>query len=525
MEKIRELLSGKIQKFAADGGDEIELSIRNNHYRITASRGKILNFLMATYEDAERRNYRLQKAEEALYDINKELEAKVVERTNQLRSAAQEWRECFDSLEDVMLLVDSEYRIARVNLKTCQILGMDFSEILGRHYYEVIHGTYEPPDFCPHAKVLSDGKPAQHESYYPHLGKTFAVSYSPMTNQDGHIGHVVHVMTDVSEIRLQQKKAQELTEALATAFSGVTEALSDLSAIQDPYTAGHARNVANLAVRIAEYMGMDDDQRQGLWVCGLLHDIGKVSVSHAILNKPGKLSEHEWGIISGHPEKGYEALKRIPFPWPVADVVRQHHERMDESGYPHNLAGDKVHLWARILAVADVVDAMMNDRPYRPGLSSEATLDELKRCRGITLDSKVVDAYLEIFNQEQKSVLVLYDQSEQLNVITKHLHEIGYNPIPFEDAGEGLRYLKDNNCRVVLTDLQKSNLDGFEFIRQVRDMDPSCKVIVISTYVDKQEAVEVLRLGATDFLEKPLNLGDLTDALERASSSNHTFSN
>ena len=525
LEKTHELLAGKIKTTDVDDSDDIELSLRNNKYRITASRRKILSFLLATYEDAERRNFKLQKAEEALYDVNRELEAKVVERTNQLRCAAQEWRECFDSLEDVMLLVDSGYRITRVNRKACQVFGKNFSDLIGRYCYEIVHGSSTPPDFCPHGKVLRCAKPAQHEYFDPHFNKTFSVRYSPMTTHDGHISHVVHVMTDVSEMRLQQKKAQELTEALATAFSGVTEALSDLSAIQDPYTAGHARNVANLAVRIAKHLGMDDEQLQGLWVCALLHDIGKVSVSHAILNKPGKLSEHEWGIISGHPEKGYEALKRIPFPWPVADVVRQHHERMDESGYPQKLSGDQVHIWARILAVADVVDAMRNDRPYRPGLSLEITLNELKRCRGASLDAKVVDAYLEMLSQEQKNVLVLEDEPYELDDINQHLSQMGYNPIPFDDAREGLRYFKENKCRVAVTDLRLSNFDGFEIIHQLKSVDPSCHIIVMSACGDKQEVVEALRLGATDFLEKPIKLNDLTEALARISLPSPSFKN
>lgn len=523
LDKIREFLVGTIQNLAVDGVDDVELSVRSNKYRITASRAKILNFLLATYEDAERRNFRLQKAEEALYDVNRELEAKVAERTDQLRRAAQEWRECFDSLEDIMVLVDSNYRITRVNQKACQVFGKNFDDIIGSPCYEVMHGTSEPPDFCPHGKVLNGGRAAQREYDDPRLGKTISVSYSPMTNHDGQISHVVHVISDVSEMRLQQKKAQELTKALATAFSGVTEALSDLSAIQDPYTAGHARNVANLAVRIAEEMGIDENQRQGLWVCGLLHDIGKVSVSHSILNKPGKLSEHEWGIISGHPEKGYEALKRIPFPWPVADVVRQHHERLDASGYPLNLSGDQVHIWARILAVADVVDAMTNDRPYRPGLSLEVTLKELNRCRGISLDAGVVDAYLEILRLEQKNILVLDDDPKVLDAITKHLYKLGYNPTPFGDAGKALGHFKENKCRLVVANLHMPDLDGLEIIRQIRSIDSSCQIIVVSAYGNKQDAVEALRLGATDFLEKPINLQDLTEALERTACSGADF--
>ena len=516
LSKTGELIEGEVQKQAVDGPDDVEISIQNNSYRISASRGKILNFLLATYEDAAQRNFRLQKAEEALYGANQELEARVAKRTDQLRHAAQEWRECFDSLEDMMVLVDSNYCITRVNQRACQMLGMDFHEILGKPCYEIIHGTMEPPDFCPHHQLMNGGESCQHEYEEPHLGKTVSISYSPMRNTDGQVDQMVHIITDVTEIRQQREKTNQLTHALATAFSGVTQALSDLSAIQDPYTAGHARNVAHLAVRIAEQMGIDKDQQQGLWVCGLLHDIGKVSVSPSILNKPGKLSEHEWGIISGHPEKGYEALKKIPFPWPVADVVRQHHERMDASGYPGKLAGDEVHVWARILAVADVVDAMMNDRPYRPGLAHQVTIEELEKGKGKSLDPRVVDAYMQVLKLEEKNVLIIDDDHHVLQMMAEHLNQIGYNPIPFDNAGQGLQYFRENKCHLVVTDLRMPVVDGLEVIRQVRKLEASSQVIVVSAYGDKQNIVEALRLGASDFLEKPLKLMVLTNAVEKA---------
>jgi len=139
---------------------------------------------------------------------------------------------------------------------------------------------------------------------------------------------------------------------------------------------------------------------EGLRMAGELHDIGKIHVPAEILSKPGKISEVEFSIIKSHPQMGYDILKSIDFPWPVHEFVYQHHERMNGSGYPLGLKGEKIHLEARILAVSDVIEAMASHRPYRPALSLEQALDEIEKNRGILYDPKVVDACLAVFKEE-----------------------------------------------------------------------------------------------------------------------------
>jgi len=167
--------------------------------------------------------------------------------------------------------------------------------------------------------------------------------------------------------------------------------------MRDPYTAGHQRRVTILACAIAEEMGLTEEQFDGLRLAGLIHDIGKITVPAEILNKPGRISELELNIIKTHPEAGYKVLKEIAFPWPVARIVLQHHERLNGSGYPQGLKDGEIMLEAKILAVADVVEAMASHRPYRPALGIEAALHEITMNKGILYDPDVTDICAQLF--------------------------------------------------------------------------------------------------------------------------------
>ncbi len=167
----------------------------------------------------------------------------------------------------------------------------------------------------------------------------------------------------------------------------------------DVYTAGHQGRVAGLACSIADEMCLEKRQNKGIYIAGLLHDIGKIAVPADILVKPGVLSRYEFSMIRDHPQVGYEILKGIEFPWPISQAVLQHHERLDGSGYPQGLYGGDIILEARILGVADVVDAIAAPRPYRPALGLEIALEEISRGSGILYDPEVVDACLELFQK------------------------------------------------------------------------------------------------------------------------------
>jgi putative nucleotidyltransferase with HDIG domain len=168
---------------------------------------------------------------------------------------------------------------------------------------------------------------------------------------------------------------------------------------RDPYTAGHQRRVADLACAIASEMGLSQEQTEGIRMAAIVHDIGKISIPAEILCKPTKLTELEFQLIKVHPQSGHDILKEIPFPWPIARIVLEHHERMDGSGYPAGLGGEEISLDARILAVADVVEAIASHRPARPARELSAALAEITQHRETLYDPEVVDACNRLFHR------------------------------------------------------------------------------------------------------------------------------
>ncbi|TNC97615.1 MAG: hypothetical protein FD121_794 [Gallionellaceae bacterium] len=190
------------------------------------------------------------------------------------------------------------------------------------------------------------------------------------------------------ELRLQENMLQTVK-----AISGIVE-------MRDPYTSGHQTRVAKLAQDIAQQMALPKAQVEAIHLAGLIHDLGKISVPAEILSRPGRLNELEFGMIKMHPKSGYDILKGIDFSLPIAQMVYQHHERIDGSGYPQGLKGEEILLGARILCVADVIEAMSSHRPYRPGLGIEAALDEIVRYRDVHFDAQVVDACMSLFKQQ-----------------------------------------------------------------------------------------------------------------------------
>jgi putative nucleotidyltransferase with HDIG domain len=182
---------------------------------------------------------------------------------------------------------------------------------------------------------------------------------------------------------------QGLEQSIQT-IAGTVEA-------RDPYTAGHQRRVSELATAIAREMGLPEEQVNGIHLAAIIHDVGKVHIPAEILSKPGKLNEIEFMLVKTHPQAGYDILKDVKFPWPIADIILQHHERLDGSGYPQGLKDGQILLESRIMAVADVVEAMSSHRPYRPALGVMAALSEIDRGRGSVYDPAVVDACLKVF--------------------------------------------------------------------------------------------------------------------------------
>lgn len=178
------------------------------------------------------------------------------------------------------------------------------------------------------------------------------------------------------------------------------QVLSDTGGERDSYTAGHQRRVAAICTRLATELGLSADRTHGLHLAASIHDLGKIGIPAEILAKPRRLTTIEFAMIKEHPSIGFNILKTVSFPWPIAEIILQHHERVDGSGYPEGLKGDELLLESKILAVADVVEAMASHRPYRAALGIEAALSEITAQRGVTLDGQVVDACLRIFHEQ-----------------------------------------------------------------------------------------------------------------------------
>ena len=193
---------------------------------------------------------------------------------------------------------------------------------------------------------------------------------------------------------------EESVERLQRSMESTVTAIAATVEMRDPYTAGHQRRVAELAVAIARDLGMPDDEIHGLYLAGIVHDLGKVNVPAEILSKPGKLANIEFELVKAHAQAGYDILKGIEFPWPLAEIVFQHHERLDGSGYPRRLKDAEILAGAKILAVADAAEAMASHRPYRPSLGLDAALAEITNNRGKRYDSAAVDACVKLFREK-----------------------------------------------------------------------------------------------------------------------------
>lgn len=205
-------------------------------------------------------------------------------------------------------------------------------------------------------------------------------------------------------IKKLEKKVLDLEKSekrLRKTIEDTIYTIGKIAETRDPYTSGHQKNVSQIATFIAQEMKLPQDKIKGIRIASLVHDIGKISLPAEILNKPIKLSEMEYGLIKEHSQVGYDVLKSIEFPWPVAQITLQHHEKLNGSGYPQGLKGEDILLEARIIGVADVIDAMSSHRPYRPAWGIDKALEEISKNKGIFYDPEVVDASIRLFKEKE----------------------------------------------------------------------------------------------------------------------------
>jgi PAS domain S-box-containing protein/putative nucleotidyltransferase with HDIG domain len=210
----------------------------------------------------------------------------------------------------------------------------------------------------------------------------------------------IGIIRDITDRKMAESGLNQYLKKLQKSVESTIYSMARIVETRDLYTAGHQQRTAALATSLARELDLPDDNTLGLRMATLVHDIGKIYVPAELLSKPSALSPDEFAMIKNHPQIGYNILKDIEFPWPLADIILQHHERLNGSGYPNNLIGEKIMFEAKILAVADVVEAMSSHRPYRPAIKLETTLGEITSNKGILYDTDVVDSCLKLFKKK-----------------------------------------------------------------------------------------------------------------------------
>ena len=227
---------------------------------------------------------------------------------------------------------------------------------------------------------------------------------APLYDQAGEVQALAGIGRDISDLETAEVRLRDYGLGLEHMLTQTIDAMSNMVEWRDPYTHGHQRRVAELACSIAEEMGLAPDRIQGLRLAAYVHDVGKIAIPAEILSKPTVLTAIERDLVRTHVDISRDILSKVDFPWPVADIAHQHHERMDGSGYPQGLKGDEILLESRILAVADTVEAMSSHRPYRPALGMERALDEIVKNRGRHYDPAVVDACQRVLRRVPSAV-------------------------------------------------------------------------------------------------------------------------
>ena len=294
-------------------------------------------------------------------------------------------------------------RVQEWNPAAAMVFGYPRDEALGRHWSFIVPEVARANvDETWAAIVGQGGGQRSTNDNVTKDGRTVNCEWfnTPLVSPDGQTIGVASLIQDVTERRQGEQQLGDTVLRLVAITDGVIAALSRAVEVRDPYTAGHERRVSELAAAIAQSLGLGGEIVQHVQIAGRLHDIGKITIPAEILSKPGRLSEMEFALIKGHPQAAYDILESIEFDFPLAEIVVQHHERLDGSGYPNGLAGDALLPEARILAVADVIEAMISHRPYRAALPLEAAMAEIEDGAGVRYDAAACEAVTRLFREQ-----------------------------------------------------------------------------------------------------------------------------
>jgi PAS domain S-box-containing protein len=320
-----------------------------------------------------------------------------------LRESKERYRTLVENAADMVFRTDNSGHFTFGNPAALRITGYEEKELIGKHYKMFIRPDMFKAAITFFANQLT--KKIQNTYYeYPIITKDghelwLGQNMQLLMDEDHVIGFQA-VARDITDRKRAEEELQRTLESLRKAFGTTIQVMVSAVEARDPYTAGHQFRSTNLARAIATEMGLAQKEIEAIRMAGPIHDIGKLSIPAEILSKPTKLTNIEFLLIKEHSQKGYEMLKDVESPWPLAQIVYQHHERMDGSGYPRNLKGEEILIEARILAVADVVEAMASHRPYRPAIGLNAALEEIENNKGTLYDAGAADACLRLFREK-----------------------------------------------------------------------------------------------------------------------------
>jgi putative nucleotidyltransferase with HDIG domain len=315
----------------------------------------------------------------------------------ELLSAEQEKAHLLNTIVEPIVYLDLDLHISWANREAMDSLQLTPGQPVERHFQEQWFSS-EGTDYPVNA-ALKSGAPQEREIVSLD-GRVWLLRLYPVRGLQGGITGLLAALLDVSARKRAEAEMQNSLDKLQKAFEGVVQAMAIVMEMKDLYTSGHQQRVSHLACALAAELNLPEERIEGLRVAGLLHDLGKIAVASEILSKPGKINEYEFAIIKAHPRIGYDILKAIEFPWPVADIILQHHERLDGSGYPAGLKGEEILLEAKILGVADVVEAMSSHRPYRPAIGITQALEEISQNKGLSYAPEVVEACVRLFSEK-----------------------------------------------------------------------------------------------------------------------------
>ena len=316
-------------------------------------------------------------------------------------------RNLIDNVPDRIYAKDAEGRFIICNEAMIRRMGMtSMTELVGKSDFDFLPREMAQRFRADELAILQSGIPMINReeplsSEDGTITRWNLATKVPLLDKQGNTIGIVGIGREITDRKQAEQKLQDTLGSLRKAMNTTIQVMVSAVETRDPYTAGHQTRSADLARSIATEMGLPQEKIDGIRVAGSIHDIGKLSIPAEILSKPTKLSEIEFKLIMEHARQGYEILKDVESSWPLAEMVYQHHERMDGSGYPRHLKGDDILIEARILAVADVVEAMASHRPYRPALGIDAALEEISKNSGVLYDPEVSDACLRLFQEKR----------------------------------------------------------------------------------------------------------------------------